>query len=70
MEKEIELRDYFAAHCPQEMTECVTWGEIRSFKKLKEGTSIEAWRPEYTLEWRCAKRYEYADAMLKAREVK
>lgn len=65
----MDLRDYFAAHCPKDYIGSVTWGEIIKFKNLPERTRIEEWKDEYTLEWSCAQRYKYADAMMKVREA-
>lgn len=64
----MDLRDYFAIRSPKPGS--VTWGEIIKFKGLKQGTDIRYWEDEYTLEWECAERYKFADAMLKAREAK
>lgn len=61
------LRDYFAAHCPDSEVDCPTWGEIKKFKGLVGSLAIESWRPEWTAEFKAAKRYAYADAMLAAR---
>lgn len=66
-EQGMDLRDYFAANCPFEDTGSVTWDVIRKFKKLPPNTPIEEWKPEYSLEWDCHKRYEWADAMISAR---
>lgn len=63
----VELRDYFAAHWPYP-GEIVTWDQIKKFKGLPPDTPIEARKDEYILEWECAKRYEYADFMMKARK--
>ena len=62
----IQLRDYFAAHCPKDFIKNPTWGEIKKFKGLDEDTRIEELKNEYYIEWECVSRYKYADAMLKA----
>ena len=62
------LRDYFAARCPEKHIGTHNWGDIKKFKKLSENADIREWKDEYSLEYNCAKRYAYADAMLKARQ--
>jgi hypothetical protein len=63
----MDLRDYFAARCPEIEIGSVTVGDILEFKGLKRNEGMDRIKPEWWQEWRCAQRYAYADAMLAAR---
>lgn len=66
----IELRDYFAAHAPDEIFEHMTNGEVLRILKMR-GVYDPGGRMPTSEEWDRAKailRYRYADTMLKARE--
>lgn len=65
----MDLRDYFAIHCP-EQADKITWNLVREGLGLHYATDIKEWTDEMTLMYRAKKRYEYADAMMKARELK
>lgn len=62
------LRDYFAAHAPEQETD-FSWSDIKKLLKLPNNAPIEGWTPEMSRLCAAKKRYEYADAMLRAREV-
>ena len=69
----IDLRDYFAAHCPDsELPKEVTEGDIiRGFNMTPQNG--ERLNPEFrrqaTVKIRALARYAYADAMLEARKT-
>ena len=63
----IRLRDYFATHCPEQVKN-PTWNDVRKGLNLKYDLDIKYWTDDMTLLYKAKKRYEYADAMLKARE--
>lgn len=65
----MDLRDYFAIHCP-EQTETITWNTVKEGLGLAHDLDIRYWTDEMTLLYKAKKRYAYADAMLKARELK
>ena len=62
----IDLRDYFAIHCPEQI-KSMTWNEVRKCLGLAHDLDIKYWTDDMTLLCKAKKRYEYADAMLKAR---
>ena len=64
----MDLRDYFAIHCPEQVDR-MTWDDVRKGLGLAD-MDIQYYTPEMTLLYKAKKRYEYADAMLKARELK
>lgn len=68
----IELRDYFAAHCPDsELPQSVTEGDIiKAFEMTPQvGERLDPeFRRQATVKIRCMARYAYADAMLEARK--
>lgn len=57
----MSLRDYFAAHCPFTFTEFM--GALVQNDSFKQATSADM------LQRYCTFRFEYADAMIKAREA-
>jgi hypothetical protein len=68
----IELRDYFAAHCPDsELPKEVTEGDIIRELNMTPQNG-ERLNPEFrrqaTVKIRCMARYAYANAMLEARK--
>ena len=69
----ISLRDYFAAHCPEdELPKQVTEGDIIKAFNISDtgGTRLAPdFRKSATVKIRCLARYDYADAMLAARET-
>ena len=69
MNEKIYLRDYFAIHCP-EQAGSITWHDVRSGLGLAHDLDIRHWTDDMTLLYRAQKRYAFADAMLKARELK
>jgi hypothetical protein len=64
----IDLRDYFAIHCPEQVKN-ITWNDVRKGLGLAHDLDIKHWTDNMTLLYKTKKRYEYADAMLKAREL-
>ncbi len=69
----VSLRDYFAAHCPDsELPQSVSEGDIIKAFSMTPQTG-ERLDPEFrraaTVKIRCLARYDYADAMLAARET-
>jgi len=69
----MNLRDYFAAHCPDsELPQSVSEGDIIKAFSMTPQTG-ERLDPEFrraaTVKIRCLARYDYADAMLAARET-
>ena len=70
----IELRDYFAAHCPDsEIPQSVSEGDIIKAFNMKDqnGQRLDPnFRREATMKIRAIARYAYADAMLEARQTK
>jgi len=63
----IELRDYFAAHCPDsELPKDITEGDIiKAFNLTNTGQRLDPeFRKTATTKMRCIARYAYADAML------
>ena len=65
----MDLRDYFAIHCP-EQSGSLCFEDIQSYLKLPKHYGVNDWTDEMTLLYRAEKRYEFADAMLKARKKK
>jgi len=69
----ISLRDYFAAHCPEEeLPKQVTEGDIIKAFNISDtgGTRLDPdFRKSATVKIRCLARYAYADAMLEVRET-
>jgi hypothetical protein len=65
----MDLRDYFAIHCPEQISS-LCWNDVVKCLKLPKDTSMDDWTPEITRLCYAKKRYEFADAMLKARELK
>ena len=65
---DVPLRDLFAMNAPEWVEGNPTWGEIQKFMGIyKEGRDIGEWQPAMTLAYKVAKRYEWADAMIKGR---
>jgi hypothetical protein len=64
----MNLRDYFAIHAP-EPNDRMTWDEVRDYLGLPKELDIQNFTAEMPLLYKAKKRYEYADAMLKAREL-
>ena len=70
----VSLRDYFAAHCPDsELPQSVSEGDIIKAFSMTPQTG-ERLDPEFrraaTVKIRCLARYDYADAMIEARQTK
>lgn len=62
--KGMSLRDWFAAHCPDEEVPKLTVGDVRKrFGFTDDFGSPEQWRL-----LRCEARYAFADAMMEARK--
>ena len=61
------LRDYFAAHARFDDGD-ITWGEVKRFHGLPDDTDIGNWTEARTLAYKVARRYAYADAMIRERE--
>ena len=68
MNEKIDLRDYFAIHCPEQVKN-PTWGDVIKSLGLTPDLDIKYWTNDMTLLYKTKKRYEYADAMLRAREL-
>ena len=64
----MDLRDYFAIHCPEQAQD-ITWSTVREGLGLAYDLDIRCWTDDMTRLYKAKKRYEYADAMLKAREM-
>ena len=65
----IRLRDYFATHCPEQVKN-PTWNEVRKCLGLAHDLDIKHWTDDMTLLCKAKKRYEYANAMLAARDMR
>jgi hypothetical protein len=65
----MDLRDYFAIHC-LEQVQNITWNDVKEGLRLSSDLDIRYWTDDMTLLYKAKKRYAFADAMLKARELK
>lgn len=63
----VELRDYFAAHCPKKFRPTVNYGILIKFFDLPN--RIEEVTDDHWLKYEVIQRYKYADEMIKIRKT-
>jgi len=63
----MSLRDWFAAHAPPCDVEAITGTDVKTVAEYL-GIDPNEWRYEHCIEAHAKARYQWADAMLKARK--
>jgi len=67
---EIELRDYFATHCPPSIYNSLQPEIIKALNQLEPGYSNDKLTGLHTIKAMATLQYHYADVMLAVRELK